>query len=506
MATEITSQLDHVRQKINKNHQRQDRSRKGQFLTPAPIAHFMASLFRRNVENVRILDAGAGVGVLSAAIVEALISRKGRLRSINVTAYESDELVLPYLEEALKHCGAVCAEAGITFRGETRRKDFIADGVVLTEEGLFTENTERFTHAILNPPYKKINGQSGTRKLLDSAGMEISNLYAAFVWLTMKMLEPGGELVAITPRSFCNGPYFRRFRLALLDMMELQRIHVFESRKKAFRDDEVLQENVVFHAIRNGHAPRLMTISSSEGSDFHKVNVRNVPYEHVVLPHDRDAFIHLVLSDDDENVVQRMQQFGTTLDELGIEVSTGRVVDFRAREYLRSQPETGTVPLVYPWHFEHGFIRWPKESDKKPNAIVSSDQTHDLMVPKGHYVLTKRFSAKEERRRVMAAIYDPQRIRAPLIGFENHLNYFHTRGKGLSSNLTRGLALYLNSTLFDRYFRLFSGHTQVNATDLRKMHYPTREQLICLSAYVNDHMPDQETIDVILEQVYRCDG
>ena len=106
----------------------------------------------------------------------------------------------------------------------------------------------------------------------------------------------------------------------------------------------------------------------------------------------------------------------------------------------------------------------------------------------------------------MAAIYDPQRIQAPLIGFENHLNYFHTGGKGLPSNLARGLALYLNSTLLDRYFRLFSGHTQVNATDLRKMRYPTDEQLIRLGTYVDDRMPDQETIDVILEQVYEDNG
>lgn len=506
MATGITTKLDHVRRRISKNHQRQERSRIGQFLTPVPIAHFMAGLFQRDVEDVLILDAGAGVGVLSAAAVETFISRKGHLRSINVTAYESDELVLPYLEDALNHCETICAKADITFRAETRGKDFIADGVVLSEEGLFTGDTERFTHAILNPPYKKINGQSKTRRLLDSAGMEVSNLYAAFVWLAARMLEPGGELVAITPRSFCNGPYFRRFRLALLDMMALQRIHVFESRNKAFSDDDVLQENVIFHAIRIGDTPRHVMISSSESSDFKEINIRRVPYEHVVLPHDRDAFIHLVLSDDDENVIRSMQRFGTPLDELGIEVSTGRVVDFRAREYLRLQPETETVPLIYPCHFEHGFIRWPVESEKKPNAIVSSDQTHDLMVPTGHYVLTKRFSAKEERRRVVAAIYDPQRIKATLVGFENHLNYFHTGGKGLPSNLARGLAVYLNSTLFDRYFRLFSGHTQVNATDLRKMRYPTREQLIRLGAYVNNRLTDQEAVDAIIEKVCESDG
>jgi len=320
------------------------------------------------------------------------------------------------------------------------------------------------------------------------------------------MLESGGELVAITPRSFCNGPYFRRFRMALLDMMALRRIHVFESRKKAFGDDDVLQENVIFHAVRGRHKPTHVTISSSEDSDFQKVNVRHVPYEYMVLPDDRDAFIHLVLSDDDEDVMNRMRRFVTPLGELGMVVSTGRVVDFRAREHLRAQPEEGTVPLVYPCHFENGFIRWPAVSEKKPNAIVLSERTRDLMVTAGHYVLTKRFSSKEERRRVVAAVYDPQRIQAPLVGFENHLNYFHMGGKGLPSNLAKGLAVYLNSTLFDRYFRLFSGHTQVNATDLRKMRYPTRELLVRIGVHVKNRIPDQETVDAILEKIYKSNG
>ena len=506
MTTGILRELDHIRLSLSRNCPRCERSKIGQFLTPAPIAHFMASLFERGVQDVRILDAGAGAGVLCAAAVQALVLRKQRPQSIHVVAYENDEEVLPYLEDALCRCEDACRKAGIAFRCEIRVESFVVAGAAQTREGLFVGQVERFTHAILNPPYKKINGRSKTRKLLAAGGVEVSNLYAAFVWLVAKMLEPGGELVAITPRSFCNGPYFRRFRMALLDMITLRRLHVFESRNKAFGDDNVLQESIIFHAVRSGRKPNHVIISSSEKADFHKTNVRRVPYDHVVFPRDRDAFIHLLLNDDDDNVIDRMKQFGTSLAELGLEVSTGRVVDFRVRDHLRVQPEVGTVPLVYPCHFEHGFIRWPVESKKKPNAIVSSEKTRDLMVPAGHYVLTKRFSAKEERRRVVAAIYDPQRVQAPVVGFENHLNYFHAGGKGLSPNLAKGLAVYLNSTLFDRYFRLFSGHTQVNATDLRKMRYPTREQLIRLGAHMTNRIPDQETVDAILEKLYESDG
>ncbi len=185
---------------------------------------------------------------------------------------------------------------------------------------------------------------------------------------------------------------------------------------------------------------------------------------------------------------------------MGLEVSTGRVVDFRAREHLRHQPGKGTVPLVHSCHFESGFVKWPAKTGKKPNAILSLEQTRNLMVASGYYVLTKRFSSKEERRRVVAAIYDPCRLNTATVGFENHLNYFHAKRTGLSPNLARGLAMYLNSSLFDQYFRLFSGHTQVNATDLRKMKYPSREQLMHLGMHVKDRMPNQETIDIILRR------
>lgn len=500
MRLELTKTVDDVRRSLNGSSRRSERSRIGQFLTPGPIAEFMGSLFEEDVEDVRILDPGAGAGVLFAATVEAVISRKCRSKSVEVVAYETDKQMRPYLKDTIERCEMACRDAGISFRGEILAEDFVADGVAETDEGLFAGQPKKFTHAILNPPYKKINGQSETRNLLDAAGMGVSNLYAAFVWLAARMLKPGGELVAITPRSFCNGPYFRRFRIALLELMMLRRIHVFESRKKAFGDDYVLQENIIFHAIRDGRKPKHVAISSSEGADFRKVSIRHVPYEHVVLPRDRDAVIHLVLDDVDVRVKERMEMFRTSLTELGLEVSTGRVVDFRVREYLRLKPENGTVPLVYPCHFENGFVDWPAKSGKKPNAIVSSDQTRKLLVAAGHYVLTKRFTAKEERRRVVATIYDPDRVKAQLVGFENHLNYFHARTAGLSPNLAKGLAVYLNSSLFDRYFRLFSGHTQVNATDLRKMRYPSREQLMRLGGHVKHRLPAQETVDTILEK------
>ncbi len=497
---EALQMLDRVRSSFNSATSRTERSRIGQFLTPASIAHFMSSMFETGIQEVKILDPGAGAGALFAAYVDTLISQKNRPLSIEVVAYETDEKILPYLKETMKRCELLAMSADISFRGTIKIEDFISSAIDGAEESLFNPVGKRFTHIIINPPYKKINGQTSTSRMLYSAGIEVANLYAAFVWLSMRLLEQEGQMVAITPRSFCNGPYFKKFRAALLNLMSLRRIHVFTSRKKAFGDDNVLQENVIYHAVRRKQKPKAVTISASEGIDFDKLSTLNIPYSQIVHPNDSDVFIHLGVDDTSLDVIRQMERLATSLSKLDLNVSTGPTVDFRAREYLIQSPQPGTIPLIYPCHFQYGFIKWPVETGKKPNAIVSSSETSDLFVEAGYYVLTKRFSSKEQQRRVMAAIYDPSRIDSPYISFENHLNYFHRQGKPLPVDMAKGLALYLNSTIVDQYFRLFSGHTQVNASDLRKLAYPTHEQLSRLGSYVKETMPDQETIDAIMEK------
>ncbi len=498
MITEPLHTLDNIRKSFNDATNRTGRAQIGQFLTPSAIARFMSSMFEAVPQEVRILDPGAGAGVLFASLVDTLISRKNRPLSIDVVAYETDSVILPFLKETVKRCEVLCTSNGIRFRGIVKHEDFLSDAIAATSDSLFAVPGTRFTHIILNPPYRKINTQTAMSKRLYAAGHEVANLYAAFVWLSTCLLEPGGEIVAITPRSFCNGPYFKKFRVAFLKMVNLTRIHVFASRKKAFGDDDVLQENIIYHAVREHRKAKSVVISTSEGLDFDKGRALSVPYSRVVHQGDPDMFIHLDTAD--LGLAERMTCFTSSLGKLGLTVSTGRVVDFRALEHLRESSEQGSVPLIHPYHFQNGFVNWPMESERKSGAIMSLAATSDLLIEAGVYVLTKRFSSKEQQRRVMAAIYDPARVNAGLVGFENHLNYFHNQGKGLPADLAKGLALYLNSTLADQYFRLFSGHTQVNATDLRRMPYPAYQQLMRLGRYVKDTMPDQETIDAIVEK------
>jgi len=497
VSADLAERVEAYRRDATQKLDPSQRSMLGQFLTPWPIARLMGSMFRPQAGSVRLLDAGAGVGSLFAAFVAEICSWPERPEGVSVTAYEVDQTFADYLDATLKECRRVCRKGGMGFVGRALTEDFIRAGADLLGGQLFGPPSRRFTCAILNPPYHKINSDSQTRRRLRATGIETSNLYSAFLALAVKLLESGGQLVAITPRSFCNGPYFKPFRKAFLRDMSIQRIHVFHSRDRAFREDEVLQENVILHAVK-GAARARVTITASLGADDPEMTCQEVDYSRVVRTDDPEAFIRIVTDEDADEVAQQIGAFTTPLDELGIAVSTGRVVDFRAKPYLRAVADERCVPLIYPCHLKAGFVAWPKANGKKPNAIVRTGRTENILVPSAVYVLVKRFSAKEERRRIVAAVYAPARLSTDYVGFENHLNYFHRNGRGLPEALAKGLAVYLNSSLVDDYFRQFSGHTQVNATDLRSLRYPTKAQLEAWGSQIGDALPCQEVIDCIV--------
>jgi adenine-specific DNA-methyltransferase len=499
----LVDSVDFFRLDANRKLEPERRSDLGQFMTPPATARLMASMFQANHEEISLLDAGAGVGSPTAAFVSQLCSRSAPPKSISVTTYEIDPVLAQYLEGTLVQCRTTCEKAGVAFSCELIRRDFIEAGASILQQEMF-EPARRFTAAILNPPYKKINSDSDTRRILREIGVETTNLYTGFLAVVLNLLSPTAELVAITPRSFCNGPYFRPFRKLLLDTLLLRRIHIFESRQVTFAEDDVLQENLIFcgEARGEGHNTENETvaISSSMGPEDDFATLRQVPYKQVVRTGDTEHFIHIVPDELGATIAAKMSSLPSTLPDLQIEVSTGRVVDFRAMRFLRENPSSGMVPLIYPRNLEKGFIQWPKAGGKKPQAMAMLPGADELLVAKGTYVLVKRFTAKEENRRVVAAVYDPTRIKAEQVGFENHTNYYHRRGARISPQLAKGLTAFLNSTIVDMFFRQFNGHTQVNATDLRNLRYPTAEQLEALGSQIANHFPDQDALDALVQK------
>lgn len=293
MITFLTDFTDVTRIHISSKLNLKQRSQLGQFLTPAPIARFMAKQFSNLSGDISLLDAGAGVGALSAAFVERLLINPCEVNSCHITAYEIEAHFILPLKQCLIECCEALENKGIKAEYKIYQSSFI-NSYSDQNLPLFTTDSS-FTHAILNPPYKKIKSRCIEKKILLANGIDTVNLYSAFVWLTLKQLVEKGEIVAITPRSFCNGVYFRPFRKALLEEMGLDKIHIFDSRSIVFVEDKVLQENIIFHAYKTKIKPNHVQITNNFENNINDfVELRNVPYSEVVEHNDSENFIHII--------------------------------------------------------------------------------------------------------------------------------------------------------------------------------------------------------------------
>ncbi|ESQ81771.1 hypothetical protein AEAC466_20325 [Asticcacaulis sp. AC466] len=474
----MLDQAEYKRLTVAGTTDRKKKSALGQFMTPSTVATFMADLFEIEPRDpIHLLDAGAGLGALSSAFLNR-ISGKNPVRA---DLFEIDEHIIPHLSEVL----AQHSEQG--FDISIRQEDYIEVGT-----NMAVGHKRPYTHAILNPPYKKIATASWHRLELRRAGLETVNLYSGFVGLAIEALARGGQMVVIIPRSFTNGPYYMPFRKLLLSLCAIRRMHLFDARNKAFKDDAVLQETIILHLERDGTQGDVQ-VSRSTDDSFDDIELFSVPFTEIVQPSDRDQFIHVPLNGDISALEQVLLR-RASISELGLKVSTGPVVDFRMREYLHAAPGgPGTIPLLYPTHFRDLRLEWPIDG-KKPNAITFDDDTAKWMYPNGWYAVCRRFTAKEERRRVVAGVIDPRVLgEAVAIGIENHVNVYHLGKRGMSETLAKGIATYLNTTAVDEHFRRFNGHTQVNASDLKSLPYPILADLEKLGTWAiqtNDYSQD----------------
>ena len=480
---------------------RSDRQRKdhGLFLTPVPAADFMGQRITTVERTLRILDPAAGAGILCCAAVEALMSRASPPHAIDLVAYEVDAELIAPLRATLDYLADWCLDrfrVRITLRLEAA--DFIlANAQALPTEGLFPSRPEvkGFDLIIANPPYFKIG--KGDPRAVAVAGVVHGqpNIYALFMAVGAALLRQGGDFIFITPRSFASGPYFRRFRAVFFDMIRPRRIHVFGSRRDPFRRDAVLQENVIITGVRHDHwcedgsAARLSISSSLGVHDIDAPNVREVSANAVLDFASIDRNLRLPVCDEDDEALALVDSWPSSLADLGLNISTGPVVPFRATELIarHGNVPASHVPLLWMNHVRAMRATWPL-NQRKPEYITRTG-AEALLVANRNYVLVRRFSAKEEPRRLMAAPWIAAEFPIPELGLENHLNYVHCPGGALSEDEALGLAALYNSHLLDTWFRTVNGNTQVSATELRSMPLPSREAIVALGQRVK-HLDD----------------
>ncbi|MCM1210336.1 MAG: Eco57I restriction-modification methylase domain-containing protein [Blautia sp.] len=454
------------------NMPKKERKKYGQFFTSKETARFMAGLYTipGSLSKIRILDAGAGSGILSCALLERL-EQMDSIQTVELTCYENDGNILGLLKENLQTCQ------------ENSKKDIqiqiITDNYITSQYLDFNHMLggnsapKKYDFVIGNPPYMKIPKDAPEATAMPEVCYGAPNLYFIFAAMGLFNLDSGGEMVYIIPRSWTSGAYFKRFRQYFLTEGKLEHIHLFVSRNKVFDKEDVLQETMIIKVKKTKQMPEKVTLTSSQSNnDFDNLTSLTVPYSLVVSGN--DYYVYLVMDEKEVSVLERLHSFDKTLPDIGLKMKTGLTVDFRNREILRNDAEEGAIPLFYSQHIKQGEVQFPIQ---KEHEYVVTDKK-GLLQDNRNYLFVKRFTAKEERRRLQCGVYLSKKYpQYKKISTQNKINFVDGLITEMSECLVYGLYVIFNSTLYDEYYRILNGSTQVNSTEINAMPVPDLESI-----------------------------
>ncbi|MGN6605372.1 MAG: Eco57I restriction-modification methylase domain-containing protein [Ginsengibacter sp.] len=452
----------------------------GQFFTQTEIAHFMAGLVKTRKAILKILDPGCGTAILSSSLIEKIVLNNDTIKEIELVVYETDEDILQYTETTLDYLKQWLEKRDIEFKSNIETNDFILENKDCFERStLFYEpKNSIYDIVISNPPYFKIGKEDKRAVVAKSIVWGQPNIYSIFLMTAAKLLKNNGELVFIIPRSFAAGNYFRAFREAFFAEIEIEQIHLFNSRTDTFNRDNVLQETLILKGKKkklNGHLPKILLTHSNGVSDLNQPTEKEYHAIDLIDFNTKEKILHLPSNEMEDKVIKLFKSWNGSLHKYDMQISTGPVVSFRATEYLYEQYENGNkilVPLYQLINTGKMTFEFPVFKKGKPQYIQYCEESKSLLLPNKNYIFLRRFSAKDDKSRLVATPYFVDISQAEFIGVENHLNYIYRPKGHLTRNEIMGLAALLNSKLFDTYFRTFNGNINVSATELREMPLP----------------------------------
>ena len=472
--TEFANRLASI---YNKQNTKTLKKGKGQFFTPASVAKFMASLTDFAKEDINILDPGAGVGILSIAIIEELL-KASKIKKINLVCYETDNEVVPYLKQLLEETKKYL-DGKISFKYSILNKDFISSNANLLVTNQDAKNVVKpllFDVVIANPPYFKISKSSLPLAKFKDIISGQPNMYYLFMAISAKLLNEDGQMIFITPRSFCSGLYYNKFRKWLIEQVNFANIHSFHSRRELFANENVLQENIITKFIKKDQ-DRII-ISKTLNGDFSNIQKIKVLKKDVIYRSNGHIFFRIPSNEQELGVIRRLDTLPYNFYKLGIKVSTGKVVAFRNKPHLQNNISKNSVPLLWMHNIRNGKIEWPIDKKGKAIAIKNNEMTKWLLLESGNYLVIKRFAAKEQKKRFRTAcIFEEDFKNYQYFALDNMINYIYSPDKKLNKNHIKGISRYLNLPIVDLYFRVLNGHTQVNANEIYSLPFPSMQEL-----------------------------
>ena len=438
--------------------------RLGRFFTPRAAAEeLVAVLPIPRKEELRVLDAGAGTGILSAAVCEA-VCRNGGCQRIVLDAYENDPRYLPMLADILERIRRRARhDYGVKLIVNIRAEDFLAGATSLADP---RGTAERYDIVVTAPPCgvpeEGSPAEAFCRRVL-TKGTDLAFLFAEAAGAR---LSEDGVMAAVLPVSFADSAEAAPLRERLFARAPLTALTLDIGSRGTRRDKTMLC------LFEYGEEPPALRVRVAEGDGIRELSP--IPYPVAVFS--QEYKILLAKSREDVALVRAMDSFPCRLADLGLTVHTGLTIETRYPECLRAAREEGAVPLLHPAGIADGQVEFPPKGREKPYIVP---RIPSLASPNRTMVLVKRVPSRADGRHLVAGVYfSGQLPRDRMISTANKLNVIEGRDEEMEADLASGLAAVLSCSYYERYCTLTGSFRHVNAAALAELPLPDRETLL----------------------------
>jgi len=476
----------------------------GQFFTSTKISGFMGNLAHPKSNKISILDPGCGTAILSCSIIEKLI-QKNQIEEVNLRLFETDKNIIKETKKVIIFLKNWLLEKGIILNTKIEQTDF-----VLFNSNVFFNNTlfgniiiEKYDYIISNPPYFKISKSDSRAQIARELVYGQPNIYSIFMGLAAKLLKPDGELIFITPRSFAAGNYFKAFRNSFFNDVSISNIHIFESRNKMFKNDNVLQENIIIRATKEKSSTIKISVTECE-KDLNQPVISIYNTEELIDLYSKEKILFIPSNTIEAKTIKVFSRWQNTLNDYNIQISTGPVVAFRCKDFLIPDLaiDISIAPLLWLHNIKEMEFVFPLKKGAKQSYIVDSEESRKVLLINKNYILIRRFSSKDDKSRLVCSPYFASNSKFKRIGIENHLNYVYRPNGELSDEEIWGISALFSSKLFDTYFRTFNGNTQVGAFELKQIKMPPLEKIILIGEIIKNTIhPSKIEIENIIGNI-----
>jgi len=495
---------DYIGLSYSKSTSENHKKNKGQYLTPKTISDFMGNLAKPKTTKISILDPGCGTAILSCSLIEKLVLGN-IIKEVDLTLYEIDKAILVETMKVVVFLKKWLKERNVKLTFSLNETDFILDNYSVFHTNTLFEIQEikKFDYIISNPPYFKISKSDKRAIIANELVYGQPNIYSIFMGLAAKLLKPSGELIFIIPRSFAAGNYFKAFRESFFHEISISDIHIFQSRNKMFKNDNVLQENIILRASKKTCSNIKITVSESD-EDINSSLEYSYNTEDLIDLKSHDKILFIPSNSDEFKTIETFREWNNTLNDFNIKISTGPVVAFRNKDFLQSEGQINETisPLIWLHNIKEMEFSYPLQKEKKPSLIENSEASRKVLLRNKNYIFLRRFSSKDDKSRLVCCPYFSSNFDTEMIGVENHINYIHRPDGNLSEDEIWGISALFSSSLFDTYFRTFNGNTQVGATELKQITVPPLKEIKNIGRRVKElNNPSKEAVDNIINTV-----